>query len=323
MSANVEAMIREGINAVKAGNKEEGRALLMKAVELDPYNEEGWLWLSGVVESPDDQRTCLENVLSINPNNDRARQGVAYLSGTPPSTTPSSMPPAPQASAAPSTPTSVEWDMPATETSSASTSYRPANEPSPEDYDDWVSGLNLQTAQDPSSGSGSPFSVPAFAAGSPFLGAADDDPDEDLFADGPFKSAPMVEAAPPEPTPTPSFSFQKPPTFAEAPKSPTPPAAPPQRRWRREKKQKPPVDAFPAELNEVDAFFSNLGTPEASPVPEEESELFGYIPKEIKATRLPGTRERAPFVLVLAALLLILLNIGVATLLVMRFLTPV
>ena len=80
MSANVEAMVREGINAVKAGNKEEGRALLRKAVELDPYNEEGWLWLSGVVESPEDQRTCLENVLSINPNNDRARQGVAYLS---------------------------------------------------------------------------------------------------------------------------------------------------------------------------------------------------------------------------------------------------
>jgi hypothetical protein len=130
-----------------------------------------------------------------------------------------------------------------------------------------------------------------------------------------------VEAAPPEP-PAPTFSFQKPPTFTEAPKSPTP-TAPPQRRWRREKKQKQPVDAFPAELNEVDAFFKDLGTPETSPVPEEESELFGYIPKEIKATRLPGTREGTPFVLVLAALLLVILNISVATLLVMRFLTPV
>lgn len=319
MSANVEAMVREGINAVKAGNKEEGRALLMKAVELDPYNEEGWLWLSGVVESPDDQRTCLENVLSINPNNDRARQGVAYLSGTPASSAPSSMPAAPSPLAAPPSPTSVEWDMPATETSSPSASWRPANEPSSEEYDDWVSGLNLQTAPDAPAGTSSPFSVPAFATGSPFLGA-DDDPDEDLFAGGPFSSAPVVEEAPPAPPPAPSFSFQKPPSFASTAKSPTPPAPPP-RKGRREKKQKQPVDAFPAELKEVDAFFKDLGTPEAAA--EEESELFGYIPKEIKATRLPGTRERTPLVLVLAALVLIVLNIGVAMLLVMRFLTPV
>jgi hypothetical protein len=329
MAANVEAMVREGINAVKAGNKEEGRALLMKAVELDPYNEEGWLWLSGVVESPEDQRTCLENVLSINPNNDRARQGVAYLSGTPPSSSPSSMPPAPSPSSAPHSPTSVEWDMPAAETSSASTSWRPANEPSADEYDDWVSGLNLQTAQDPSGGSSSPFSVPAFATGSPFVGD-DDDPDEDLFAGGPFSSAPIVEEAPPAPEPpAPSFSFQRAPTFSSSPKSPTPEAsaaapAPQRSRWRREKKQKQPVDAFPAELKEVDDFFKDLGTPEKAPAPEEEeSELFGYIPKSVKATRLPGTRERTPILLVLAALLLIILNLGVATLLAMRFLTPV
>ena len=322
MSANVEAMVREGINAVKAGNKDEGRALLMKAVELDPYNEEGWLWLSGVVESPEDQRTCLENVLSINPNNDRARQGVAYLSGTPASSTPSSMPAPPSPAQRP--PTSVEWDMPATETSSPSATWRPTNEPSPDEYDDWVSGLNLQTAQDPSAGSSSPFSVPAFAAGSPFLGA-DDDPDEDLFASGPFSSAPIVQEAPPSaPPPAPSFSFQKAPNFSAATKSPTPtPPAPPPRRGRREKKQKQPVDAFPAELQEVDNFFKDLGTPEAKPEPEEESELFGYIPKGIKATRLPGTREGTPIILVLAAFLLIVLNIGVATLLMMRFLTPV
>lgn len=327
MSANVEAMVREGISAVKAGNKEEGRALLMKAVELDPYNEEGWLWLSGVVDSPEDQRTCLENVLSINPNNDRARQGIAYLSGTPPSSTPSTMPPAPAPTTAAPPPTSVEWDMPATETSSPSASWRPTNEPSADEYDDWVSGLNLQASQDPSGGSSSPFSVPAFATTSPFLGD-EDDPDEDLFADGPFTSAPIIEEEPPAPPPQPAFSFQRAPTFTTAPKSPTPEAEPaeqPKRsRWRREKKPKQSAEAFPAELKEVDDFFKDLGTTEKAPEPEEEeSELFGYIPKSVKATRLPGTRERTPILLVLAALLLIVLNIGVATLLAMRFLTPV
>jgi hypothetical protein len=324
MSANVEAMIREGINAVKEGNKEEGRALLMKAVELDPYNEEGWLWLSGVVESPDDQRTCLENVLSINPNNDRARQGIAYLTGTPPAETPSTPPvaPMPLPPASPRAPTSVEWDMPATETSSPSTSWHPANEPSPAEYDDWVSALNLQSTPDASAESASPVSVPAFSTASPFLG--NDDDDDDLFGSGPFSSTPVVEEAPPAPKPAPEFAFQKPPTFTSPPKSPSPPAAPPKARGKT--KAAPPMspsaDAFPAELNEVDAFFKDLGTKEEEEV-EEESALFGYIPTEIKATRLPGTRERTPILLIVAALLLVVLNIGVATLLVMRFLTPV
>jgi hypothetical protein len=324
MAANVEAMVREGINAVKAGNKEEGRALLMKAVELDPYHEEGWLWLSGVVEAPDDQRTCLENVLSINPNNERARQGVAYLTGTPVSSAPEP-PPAAPAPAADSTraPTSVEWDMPATETSSASNTWRPANEPSPAEYDDWVSNLNLQTGQDESDSTSSPFSVPAFASASPFLGIddLDADPDDDLFGDGPFSSAPVVEVPPPAPAPEPSFAFQQPPAFKAAPKEP--PAAPSSKPSKQKKSKSAPRtspsvdDGLPTELTAVDDFFQGLEEEKA-----EESELFGYIPKEIKATRLPGTRERTPILLVAAAVLLVILNVAAAVLVVDRLLTP-
>ena len=47
MSTNVDAMVREGINAYKAGNHDEARTLLLKATELDQYNEQAWLWLSG------------------------------------------------------------------------------------------------------------------------------------------------------------------------------------------------------------------------------------------------------------------------------------
>lgn len=47
MSANVEGLVREGMNAIKAGRKDEGKAMLLRAVELDQYNAEAWLWLSG------------------------------------------------------------------------------------------------------------------------------------------------------------------------------------------------------------------------------------------------------------------------------------
>lgn len=78
-SSNVNAMVKEAIRVLKAGNKAEARQLLERATELDSYNEQAWLWLSGVVETDEDQRTCLNNVLFINPNNTHAKQGVAML----------------------------------------------------------------------------------------------------------------------------------------------------------------------------------------------------------------------------------------------------
>ena len=81
LGPELEAMVREGINAYKSGRKDEARALLLKATELDQYNEQAWLWLSGLMDTPADQRTCLENVLAINPDNERAKQGLSYLTG--------------------------------------------------------------------------------------------------------------------------------------------------------------------------------------------------------------------------------------------------
>ncbi len=50
----------------------------------------------------------------------------------------------------------------------------------------------------------------------------------------------------------------------------------------------------------------------------EASEFFQYIPKEIKATRLPGTRERYPILIILGFIGLALLNIGAVAFLVMN-----
>jgi tetratricopeptide (TPR) repeat protein len=74
-----EELLQQGIAAVKAGHKEQGRQLLMQVVELDEQNEQGWLWLSGVVETLEDRRICLENVLTINPGNAHALAGLEWL----------------------------------------------------------------------------------------------------------------------------------------------------------------------------------------------------------------------------------------------------
>ncbi len=79
MSEEIALLLREGIAAARAGDKERARRLLLEVTERDERNEEAWLWLSGVVDDPEEMRICLENVLAINPANERARQGLAWV----------------------------------------------------------------------------------------------------------------------------------------------------------------------------------------------------------------------------------------------------
>jgi tetratricopeptide (TPR) repeat protein len=78
-TAQVTGLLQHGIAAARAGRKEEARQYLLQATDLDERNEQAWLWLSGVVESFEDRRVCLENVLAINPANPHARQGLRWL----------------------------------------------------------------------------------------------------------------------------------------------------------------------------------------------------------------------------------------------------
>jgi len=79
MSSDVDAMVQEAIQAYNAGNMDKAQSLLMEATELDDEHEQAWMWLSLVVEEEEDKRICLENVLSINPNNEGAKERLKGL----------------------------------------------------------------------------------------------------------------------------------------------------------------------------------------------------------------------------------------------------
>lgn len=72
-------LLEQGISAALTGRRDEARALLTQVVEADDRNEQAWLWLSGLLEEPEDMRTCLENVLHLNPDNVKAQQGLAWV----------------------------------------------------------------------------------------------------------------------------------------------------------------------------------------------------------------------------------------------------
>lgn len=287
MTANVEAIVREGINAFKAGRREEARTFLMKAVELDQYNEQAWLWLSAAVDSVDDQRTCLENVLAINPDNARARNGLQVLAQQTPD-------PFAQFNAArDDAPTSVEWAVSDTDTGGTST------EPGSEQYDDWVANLNLPATSSPAS------AEPTFDAGffnPPSPPSGDDfstDPfvsvdDDDVFAPG---------EVPPPPTPMSGLASAAPASAQTADGGDFDFETPSARS----------TGVF-ATISENDDFGDvDLGEMDAD-------ELFRYIPPDIQPTRLPGTVERYPAALLLGFVLLLALNLGAAALLIYRLL---
>jgi tetratricopeptide (TPR) repeat protein len=74
-----QSLLQQAIAAAKAGNRGAARELLLQVVNDDERNEQAWLWLSGVVDDPAEQRIALENVLDINPRNASALKGMAWL----------------------------------------------------------------------------------------------------------------------------------------------------------------------------------------------------------------------------------------------------
>jgi hypothetical protein len=80
---DIDTTLRQAVTAAKAGRKAEARHLLETVLDADKRNEQAWLWMSGVVDSDEERIVCLENVLTINPNNQAARKGLVAFGVAP------------------------------------------------------------------------------------------------------------------------------------------------------------------------------------------------------------------------------------------------
>jgi hypothetical protein len=136
--SDASALVKQAIEAYKAQDKDKAKELLLKAVDVDPQNEQAWMWMSAVVDTPEEQQICLENALKINPNNERAKKGLEVVNqklassgkratSSPPATT--SQPSAPAAYG----------------------SGREVSIPSPTELDSWIDGLGIASNQPSSS----------------------------------------------------------------------------------------------------------------------------------------------------------------------------
>lgn len=73
--------IKDALRAIQTGDKTQGRKLLIESVRSNPQDEDAWLCLADVVEDTKQREECLERVLKINPQNERARLGLAKIRG--------------------------------------------------------------------------------------------------------------------------------------------------------------------------------------------------------------------------------------------------
>jgi hypothetical protein len=73
------ALVRRGQQAAREGSRTIAHRFFLEALDIDPSQEEAWLWLAATSDDPRESRHCLEFVLSRNPSHERAQRGLAAL----------------------------------------------------------------------------------------------------------------------------------------------------------------------------------------------------------------------------------------------------
>jgi tetratricopeptide (TPR) repeat protein len=73
------SLFNDAVAAARAGQRDTARDMLLELVQADPQHEMAWLWLSELVDNPDDKIIALENALTINPKRPQVRQRLTQL----------------------------------------------------------------------------------------------------------------------------------------------------------------------------------------------------------------------------------------------------
>ena len=75
-TTDVNELLRQAVNAARAGRELTARDLFLDVVKLDPYNKLAWYWLIGLLDDLDDRIEACRRVLALDPLN---RETLAML----------------------------------------------------------------------------------------------------------------------------------------------------------------------------------------------------------------------------------------------------
>jgi hypothetical protein len=74
-------LLQQGIAAARAKRKGEAYQLLRQVVTSDPRNSAAWLWLGAVAPTPQEQLQAFDQVLALDPTNEKAQTGRRWALG--------------------------------------------------------------------------------------------------------------------------------------------------------------------------------------------------------------------------------------------------
>ncbi len=76
---NREELLQMAINAARAGNKKPARLMFEQVLKQDKNNERAMMWLAKIADSKAERREWLQRAVSVNPNNDQARDALKSM----------------------------------------------------------------------------------------------------------------------------------------------------------------------------------------------------------------------------------------------------
>lgn len=75
----VDGLIRQGVMALKSGDRERAWNLLATAIKQDRRNQSAWFYMAEATTNPEETRTCYERVVDINSDNDLGQRAANWL----------------------------------------------------------------------------------------------------------------------------------------------------------------------------------------------------------------------------------------------------
>ncbi len=71
--------LQDGQEAIASGNFQQARLIFEAILQENPRSEDAWLGVADVLTDTEDKRICYDNVLKINKNNRKAKEGLRSL----------------------------------------------------------------------------------------------------------------------------------------------------------------------------------------------------------------------------------------------------
>jgi hypothetical protein len=79
----MEDLLQQGIAAYKSGKRNQARKIFITVLKQSPDSERAWGWMNNVCNTDQERIHCLEQMVRINPKNEKAQQRLNQLLAPP------------------------------------------------------------------------------------------------------------------------------------------------------------------------------------------------------------------------------------------------